>query len=158
MKKRTLKIIGIILFVLIGAIFTFAKTKRVTPLSWNHKMINTSVFSSEAINGFDAVSYFKSNKAVKGNASYFYTWNDAKWYFTSEENKKQFITNPEKYLPQYGGFCSFAVSKGFTANSNPNVYKIMNNNIYFFADENVKTEWLNNKEENVKLSNANWKK
>ena len=157
MKKRTLKIIGIVLLVLIGIVFTFAKVNRVTPLSWNHNSINQPMFSNQAINGYDAVAYLTQNSAIKGNESFSYNWNDATWFFENKENKNAFIENPKKYAPQYGGFCSFAVSKGFTANTNPNSFEIIDGKIYLFADNDIKSEWLNQKDENLKIANKNWK-
>ncbi|SNZ00566.1 YHS domain-containing (seleno)protein [Flagellimonas pacifica] len=156
MRKKTLKIIGIILVVLSGVIFIFSKTKRITPLSWAHNEVNKSMFFATAINGYDPVAYITVNKAIEGDESYSYKWNDATWFFASEENKNTFKENPEKYTPQYGGFCAFAVSKGFTANSNPNVFELIDGKAYFFADESVKTKWLGSKKENLQLSEKNW--
>ena len=65
MKKKVFKGIGIVLLVLIGIGFVFAKVKRVTPLKWGHKQINKPMFSDEAINGYDPVAYFTAGKAVK---------------------------------------------------------------------------------------------
>ena len=157
MKKRTLKIIGITIPVLIGIVFTFAKIKRITPLSWHHSSINQPMFSNQAINGYDAVAYLTQNSAIKGEESFSHNWNDAIWFFQNKENKNAFIENPEKYAPQYGGFCAFSVSKGFTANTNPNSFKIIDGKIYLFADDDVKSEWLNHKDENLKIGNENWK-
>ncbi len=157
MKKRTIKIIGIVVLILVGIIFTFAKIKRITPLSWNHNSVNQPMFSNQAINGYDAVAYLTQNLAIQGKESFSHKWNDATWFFQNEENKKMFMENPTKYAPQYGGFCSFAVSKGFTANTNPNSFKIINSKTYLFADDDIKSEWLNNKEENLKIGNINWK-
>ena len=156
MKKRTFKIIGIALLILVGIIFTFAKIKRITPLSWSHNTVNQSMFSNQAINGYDAVSYFIENKAVLGKQSYTYTWNDAIWNFSSEENKNLFISNPEKYAPQYGGFCAFAISKGFTANTNPESFEIIGNKLYLFADEGIKSNWKENLKENLQKCEENW--
>src|SRR5690349_18464765 len=64
-----------------------------------------------AIRGFDAVAYFAVDNAVKGNPKYEYVWNGAKWLFSSEENMKKFQADPESYAPQFGGYCSFAVSE-----------------------------------------------
>jgi len=64
--------------------------------------INTT-FWGVAIKGYDTVAYHTEGRAVKGNSEFSYTWNDAKWYFASEENKKLFAEDPERYSPQYGG-------------------------------------------------------
>ncbi len=157
MKKRKIfKIIGISLFILFGVIFTFAKIKRISPLAWNHKTVNQPVFSDKAINGYDPVAYMVSDEAIEGNEQYTYRWQDADWFFATEENRDLFAKNPQKYAPQYGGFCAFAVSKGFTANVSPESFVNVEGKIYLFADDNVKAEWLNTKEESFALSEKNW--
>ena len=61
-------------------------------------------FFGVAIKGYDTVAYHTEGRAVKGSSEYAHTWNDAKWYFSSAENKDLFIADPERYAPQYGGY------------------------------------------------------
>lgn len=156
MKKRT-KIILIAVASFFVLIISFSVLKRVSPLSMGHKEINKPLFSDEAINGYDPVAYFTENKAVEGNKEYTFQWQDATWYFSSEANKNAFSQNPEKYAPQYGGYCSFAVSKGFTANTDPNAFTIYDGKLYLFDSEGVKNDWLSNPSENLKQCDTNWK-
>ncbi|MGW9686634.1 YHS domain-containing (seleno)protein [Flagellimonas sp. 2504JD1-5] len=156
MKRKTIKIIGITLAVLLGLIFTFAKIKRISPLSWGHKEVNQPLFSDTAINGYDPVAYIVSDKAMEGNEEYSYHWKNATWLFASEENQKLFMESPDKYTPEYGGYCAFAVSKGFTANSSPNAFDIIDGKLYLFDSEEVKQEWKSDLQENLKKGKANW--
>lgn len=156
MKKRT-KIILIAVVALFALIISFSVIKRVSPLSMGHKEVNKPLFSDEAINGYDPVAYFVENKPVEGNKEYVYQWQDATWYFSSEENRNTFSQNPEKYAPQYGGYCSFAVSKGFTANTDPNAFTIYDGKLYLFDSKGVKNDWLSNPSESLKQCDTNWK-
>lgn len=156
MKKKILKICGIVLVSLIAIVFIFAKVNRVVPLVWNSKEFNQPMFSDLAMNGYDPVSYFIERKAVKGDDAISYKWNNATWYFLTIDHKKMFEEAPEKYIPKYGGFCSFAISKGFTANSNPSTFIFIDGELYLFADEGVKKKWLSNQSKNLELSNKNW--
>ena len=61
-------------------------------------------FWGVAIKGYDTVAYHTEGRAVKGHRKYSHTWNDAKWYFTSAENRDLFAAEPERYAPQYGGY------------------------------------------------------
>ena len=61
-------------------------------------------FFGVAIKGYDTVAYHTEGRAVKGTSEYTYKWNDAKWYFSSAENKNLFAADPERYAPQYGGY------------------------------------------------------
>ena len=65
--------------------------------------VNTNFFGV-AIKGYDPVAYFSDGKAVKGKRKFSYTWNEAKWYFTTAANRDLFASDPERYAPQYGGF------------------------------------------------------
>ena len=65
--------------------------------------INTNFFGI-AIKGYDTVAYHTDGRALKGKSTFAHKWNDAKWYFTTAENRDLFITDPERYAPQYGGY------------------------------------------------------
>lgn len=157
MIKKILKRIGIVLLVLIGIVFIFAKVKRVTPLAWGHKQVNTPLLGKEAINGYDPVAYFTANNAVKGDKAFTHSWNNATWYLSSKENLDLFKANPKKYAPQYGGYCAFAVSKGFTANIDGEAFKLINDKLYLCADKGVLKQWLDGGEESRGKSDNNWK-
>jgi YHS domain-containing protein len=68
-----------------------------------------------ALKGYDAVAYFTENKPVKGLSQFSHEWMGAKWYFSSAANRDLFVADPQKYVPQYGGYCAYAVSKGPTS-------------------------------------------
>lgn len=154
--KRILKIIGIVVVVLIAGVLVFAKINRITPLAFGHKRINQPAFNDTAINGYDPLSYLTGSTPSAGNPEINYEWNGATWYFISEENKKAFSEAPEKYAPAYGGYCAFAVCKGFTANTDPETFEVIEGKLYLFSDEEVKAEWLEAFEKNRKQANTNW--
>ena len=83
-----------------------------------------------ALRGFDAVAYFAVDNAVRGDAKYEYIWNGAKWLFASEENMRKFQASPEAYAPQFGGYCSYAVSEGYTADADPEAWKVVDGKLY----------------------------
>ncbi len=73
--------------------------------------INTPWYSDVAIEGYDPVAYFVESKPVEGSKSHQLTWSGASWHFKSAQNKALFEANPEKYAPQYGGYCAWAASQ-----------------------------------------------
>ncbi|MEM9339185.1 MAG: YHS domain-containing (seleno)protein, partial [Bacteroidota bacterium] len=85
------------------------------------------IYSTEsgAIAGYDPVAYFLNEMPVKGVNAFTCMWNGAMWYFSSEENKNLFEESPDSYVPQYGGYCAYAVSQGYTAKVDPNSWKIV---------------------------------
>lgn len=116
------------------------------------------VFQTEsgAIQGYDPVSYFKKGEAIKGMEEYSTKWKSAIWYFSSEENKKTFESDPNKYAPQYGGYCSYAVAKGYTAKVDPTSWKIIDGKLYLSYNQSIKKNWENYQEKYIEDANVNW--
>ena len=81
-----------------------------------------------AVGGYDPVAYFTKGKPTKGSKAFSTKWDGVTWRFANTQNMEKFLKNPKKYAPQFGGYCSFAVSKGFTANGSEsgNVTDIQN--------------------------------
>jgi len=69
----------------------------------------------KAIKGYDAVAFFKQSKAVKGADSLSYQWKGANWLFASQDDMDAFKAAPEKYAPQYGGYCAYGTAQGHKA-------------------------------------------
>ena len=109
-----------------------------------------------ALRGFDAVAYFAVENAVKGDTKYEYAWNGAKWLFSSEENMKKFQASPETYAPQFGGYCSFAVSEGYTADADPEAWKVVDGKLYLNYNNQVREKWEKNQNERIQTGTANW--
>lgn len=157
-RNKIFKMIAIILGVFVIVVFSFAKYKHISPLAWGmHNKINQAIFSDKAIEGYDCVAYFTEQKAKHGVSKFFYKWNDATWYFSSEENLNLFKGAPEKYAPQFGGYCSFAVSTGFAAKIDPTAFAIIDNKLYLYNDQTFKEKWITNQKENLEKDNKNWK-
>ena len=95
---------------------------------------------------------------MKGEESNSYKWNDATWYFSSSENMNLFKDSPEKYAPQFGGYCSFAVSTGFTAKIDPEAFNVIDGKLYLYNDQTFKSKWEENPKENMEKDIKNWDK
>jgi YHS domain-containing protein len=72
----------------------------------------SSIGEPVAIQGYDAVAYFLKSDAVRGNSKYFYEWSGMTWFFASPENRDLFLSSPDRYAPQFGGFCTVSVTAG----------------------------------------------
>jgi YHS domain-containing protein len=86
-----------------------------------------------ALQGTDVVSYFKDGGPVKGQAALRHDFDGARYLFSSAQNKTAFVADPDRYLPQFDGLCTTGLSKGFTGQSDPNVWKIVNGKLYLFS-------------------------
>lgn len=122
--------------------------------------------SSIAIEGYDPVSYFEKNKAEKGKdefqAQHHFTDNgeskSAIYKFSSKEHLDKFKAKPEAYLPQYGGYCAYAVANGTTASIDPEAFAVINGKLYLNYSARVQAKWSKQKEEFIKQADANWPK
>ncbi len=136
-----MKYVYIAAALLLAVVVTFAVVKKVSPASWGW-WGTTNTASGVALGGHDPVAYFDSATAEQGSAAFSHEWADASWHFTSAENRDRFAADPARYAPQFGGFCAFAMSKGFTADASPDAWRIEGNRLYVFADEKVRDSWV----------------
>jgi YHS domain-containing protein len=109
-----------------------------------------------AIKGYDPVAYFTDGKAEMGKSAYSYKWNDAEWHFTNADHLKMFKENPDKYAPQYGGFCAYAVTKNSCGPADPTAWKIVNGKLYLTTNKEIEMKWEKNLKGNIKKSDENW--
>lgn len=109
-----------------------------------------------AIRGTDPVAYFTQGGPVAGRAEFTHTWNNAVWQFASAENRDTFAANPEAYAPQYGGFCAWAVSQGYTASIDPNAWKIVDGKLYLNYSRGVQRDWERDIPGNISRADGNW--
>lgn len=110
-----------------------------------------------AIRGYDPVAYFTDSMAVKGKPEFTWIWNDATWYFKSAENRMLFMNNPEKYAPQFGGFCSYGVSRNYKVKSEPDAWSILDGKLYLNYNLEVQKKWLPESEIYIERANNNWR-
>lgn len=115
-------------------------------------------FLGTAINGYDPVAYFTEGKPIEGSSDHAYKWNDAEWHFASAENLERFKADPEKYAPQYGGYCAYAVSEGYTAKTEPDAWKIVDGKLYLNYDKKVQEMWAQDIPGRIANADKNWPK
>jgi YHS domain-containing protein len=150
-----MKRVLIILLVIFAYSATFAQTaiKRISEFNLENKI---------AIQGYDPVSYFKQNKAIKGKKELTASYEGVLYQFSSSTNKEFFLKNPSSFEPQYGGWCAYAMgSSGDKVEINPETFKIIDGKLYLFYNaffNNTLKSW-NKEEQSLKgKADANWKK
>ena len=114
--------------------------------------------SGLAVSGYDAVAYFTTGKPVKGLPAFEHKWNGARWRFASAKHRDLFVKEPAKYAPQYGGYCAWAVSRNYTAPSDPNAWRIVNGKLYLNYNLQVREMWTPNATDRIRTGDANWPK
>jgi YHS domain-containing protein len=111
---------------------------------------------SLALKGYDAVAYAAAGMPVKGNTQFQHRWNGARWRFSSAENRDRFAREPEKYAPQFGGYCAYAVSRGYTADIDPHAWHIVDGRLYLSYSKRVRRLWVRDVQGNIAKGQANW--
>ena len=109
-----------------------------------------------AINGYDPVAYFTEGKPVEGSPDHTSDWEGATVQFSSAENKALFDGDPEKYAPKYGGYCAYAVSKGYTASTDPAAWSIHEDRLYLNYSKSVRALWAARKRHHIEQADKNW--
>lgn len=150
-----MKRVIVLLLVVLGFSATFAQSSP-------KKLSEYNLEKRVAIQGYDPVSYFKQNKAMKGKKEIFATYDGVIYQFSSAANKEIFSKSPASFEPQYGGWCAYAMgSAGEKVEINPETFKIIDGKLYLFYNayfNNTLKSW--NKEETSLKAKAdvNWKK
>jgi YHS domain-containing protein len=118
--------------------------------------IFTEFRSRLALDGHDPLAYFKAGKPQKGNPAHALAWNGATWHFASAENKAEFAANPQAFAPQFGGYCAWAVSQGYTAKGDPSVWRIVDGKLYVNYNASVQKTWEKDIPGHVAKGEKNW--
>lgn len=115
-----------------------------------------SDWTGDAIKGYDPVAYFTEGKPVEGSGDFSAEWKGATWKFASAANRDAFLAEPEKYAPQYGGYCAYAVSQGYTAKIEPEAWKIVDGKLYLNYSLDVQKRWVAKQAEYIAAADQNW--
>jgi YHS domain-containing protein len=111
-----------------------------------------------AIKGYDTVAYFQDGRAIKGSESFTFPWNGMIWHFQSKENRDLFVASPEKYAPQYDGFCAWAMTEERKAITDPEVWKIIDGKLYLNCSQAAYEKWSRDIPGHIKKADAVWLK
>ncbi len=117
-----------------------------------------SIYANDgiAVDGTDVVGYFTQGEPVPGNADITHDWMGVTWRFSTEENRAAFAAAPEEYAPQYGGYCAWAVSEGYTASTVPHAWKIVDGKLYLNYSRRIQRKWERDIPARIAAANANW--
>ena len=118
--------------------------------------INAGFFGNVAIEGYDPVAYFTEARPVEGRDGHEFEWKGAVWRFASAANRERFAKSPEMYAPQYGGYCAWAVSQGYTAKIDPAAWRIVDGKLYLNYSKSVQRQWTEEIAVNIAEGDRNW--
>jgi YHS domain-containing protein len=109
-----------------------------------------------AIRGYDPVAYFTEGREVMGKKEIVFDHLGAQWHFASEENLNLFKQDPEKYTPQFGGYCAYGMSRGYKAETQPNAWTIVQGKLYLNYNVDVRAKWSQDMANYIQNAEAHW--
>ena len=121
----------------------------------------SEVYSSwlgAAIRGYDPVAYFTEGKPVEGSRTFTHQWKGATWRFASAQNRDAFAAAPDKYAPQYGGYCAYGVANGYTVSTVPEAWSVIGGKLYLNYSLGVRADWLKDVPGYIRKADGNWPK
>ncbi|MCF8467089.1 MAG: YHS domain-containing protein [Sneathiella sp.] len=150
MMKRWISVNAVVIAFIV-VIFSLSHVQKA-----NAESLYYSSFFRTAVEGYDVVAYFTDGKPTEGRQEHKVNWKGVDWYFASDGHKKLFEADPEKYAPQYGGYCAWAVSQGYTASTVPEAWRIVDGKLYLNYSKGVQKTWEENIPGNIAEANKNW--
>jgi YHS domain-containing protein len=109
-----------------------------------------------ALQGYDAVAYFKAGAPTKGDAKFRARYEGATYQFANAENLKAFRANPAAFAPQFGGFCAMGVALDKKLDGDPNVWKVVDGKLYLNVNQDVSVAWNRNLAANIDTAVEKW--
>ncbi|MEM9740207.1 MAG: YHS domain-containing (seleno)protein [Pseudomonadota bacterium] len=118
--------------------------------------VYTGLFNNVAVEGHDPVAYFTEGRPVKGERAYATEYNGATFRFASQANLDTFLADPVQYAPQYGVYCAWAISQGYTAKGAADHWKIVDGKLFLNYNKSVQETWEEDIPGFITLANGNW--
>ena len=111
-----------------------------------------------ALSGYDPVAYFTLGRPEKGSDKFWFAFDDAIYHFESAEHRDMFAAEPERYAPQYTGFCAAGLSNGDKHDADPEAWAIVNGKLYVMALKERIEQFKRDPNNFVSKADANWRR
>ena len=108
------------------------------------------------LKGYDPVAYFTLGKHTLGKREFKATHEGATFRFASDEHRMMFTKDPDRYVPQYGGFCANGIVYGIPWGGDPDSWKVINGKLYIFGGESSRKYFLMDEKQNLQLADRYW--
>lgn len=138
------------------AFATASLTFAAPPAFADQAPVYTGLLSRVAVSGYDPVAYFTDGRPVRGTTEHRITHQGFEYRFASAEHLAAFRANPARYVPQYGGYCAWAVSQGYTASADPTNWRIVDGKLYLNYNDEIQQRWEQDIPGHIRSANTNW--
>ncbi|WP_455219726.1 YHS domain-containing (seleno)protein [Kaarinaea lacus] len=145
MVKMSYKRLAYLLLAILSGIFSAAFAADINKTS-----------DGVAIDGYDPTAYFTESRPVKGDPAYTFNWAGATWQFANDQARELFAENPEKYAPQFGGYCSNGLSDDHKIGADPRNWRIIDGKLYLFFSDYGREQWSGNVKSLIEAADETW--
>lgn len=111
-----------------------------------------------ALRGYDPVSYFTAGKPERGLPQHSHVHQGSKFLFATAENRRLFVENPDKYAPQFGGYCAYGTSRGYKVSTSPDAFSVVDGKLYLNYNASVQKGWEKDIPGRIAKGDKNWPK
>lgn len=111
-----------------------------------------------ALHGYDVVAYFEEGRAVKGSIQFTATHDGVTWRFSTAARRDAFLREPQRFAPQFGGFCAYGVSRGYAVDVDPEAFAVVDGRLYLNYSKRVQRLWDQDRPGHIETARANWSK
>ena len=123
-------------------------------VAYGFRPFDADPMSRVALGGFDPVAYLETGKAVLGAPIFFVEWGGVFWRFATKANQRKFEAEPEKFLPEVGGYCATSLAEDKTVRCDPTEFVVHEGRLFVFGNEAAKAEWLKDPEKYIQEAEA----
>jgi YHS domain-containing protein len=155
-KEKAMTSSKCLVFLLIAAVMSASWLSSAAADSSAAPVAPVNTTEGLALKGYDPVAYFTEGQPTKGTDQYSFQWKGVTYRFASAENLQRFKADPEKYLPQYGGYCAYAMSLDRIADIDPFRWAIVDGKLYLNNGFIAQDLWSLNKSGNIASADHNW--
>ena len=115
-------------------------------------------YSNVGAGGYDVVAYHTEGAAKRGTGWHVASHEGTTYLFSSKKNRKAFVENPDRYLPEYGGYCAYGLAVGKKFYADPTVWKIVDGRLFLNLDTKIQNKFEKDLSGNIEKADANWPK
>ena len=146
--------------IIVGLVLVFITTTLPAQDDAKARLKNFNHEKGLALQGYDPIAYFTEGKAIEGKATLSAEVKGIRYQFSSQKNKEVFVSNPDRYEPQYGGWCAYAMgSSGEKVEVDPETFKIIDGKLYLFYNayfNNTLKKWNEDEKRLKSKADTNW--
>jgi YHS domain-containing protein len=119
-------------------------------------LVNVAGASGIALDGYDPVAFFTDQEPTHGDPSISATYEGATYLFASRDHQEKFKADPEKYVPQFGGYCAYGASEGALFPVDINTWQVRNGKLYLNLNPAILELFNKSFDQNIVKAQKNW--